>query len=100
MVAGDIEVLVRERAGNTWTGKEDLVVADFEVVGSNHLDKPIISALVEVGAGVYTLTPEKGDTPGALAAGDWIEVRVNQKTATVTNYLSNRVPLIGTASGS
>jgi hypothetical protein len=93
MSTGSIEVVIEERDGSGLTG---LVDADFEVVGSNHLTSPDITVVSDDGAGVYTLTVQKGVAPANLSSGDWVQVRVNKGAGSLTTYLSNRVVLLGT----
>lgn len=94
--ADDVVVLIRDRS--TGEGIEDFVVADFEVVDSNWLDTPAITAAVDGDNGYYTLTLQKGAVPGSLAAGDWITFRLNKVTSSVTSYLSNLLTVVGDGS--
>lgn len=91
--ADDVIVTVVDRCGDPHA---DLVGGDFEVLSSNQLDTPAITAAVEGADGVYTLTLQKGATPGSLSAGDYIEFRVKDGTGPYT-YLSNRLTVVATA---
>jgi hypothetical protein len=88
VVAGDVSVYVSERCGE---GKAGLLVADFEVLDSNGLTSPIVSAAVDNGGGSYTLTLQKGAVPGDPAAGDYYVIRVKKLAALIVTYMSNRL---------
>lgn len=88
--SGDITVQINDRCGSGVTG---FVVANFEVLGSNFLASPAVTAATDSGGGAYELTLQKASSPVDLAAGDYITFRV-KKTATVVTYLSNRVTVV------
>lgn len=92
MSSGSIYVQINERCGDGYAG---LLVADFEVVGSNFLTSPAVTVAGDDGAGVYELTIQKNDPAENLADGDYVTVRVKKGSDPVT-YLSNRVTLFGT----
>ena len=87
---GDISVQVNTRCGD---GKTGLVVADFEILESNGLVSPAVTAAVEVGSGAYTLTVEKLAVPEALDAGDYVIIRVKVVVATIVTYISSRLTI-------
>ncbi len=85
--SGDVVVMVTDRGGS---GRAGFAAADFEVLGSNYLTSPAVTALVDGGAGVYTLTIQKGAVPADLTAGDYVIIRVKDGAGPYT-YLSNRL---------
>ena len=87
ITAGSMTVRITDRCG---TGRSGLVVADFEVLESSELVTPAVATVTAISGGDYTITLTKG-TSTPLAAGDMVVIRVNKKTASVTNYLSNRL---------
>jgi hypothetical protein len=89
ITAGSIGVQVTARCGDGMTG---LVAADWEVVESSNLVTPGIATCTEVSNGAYTLALKKS-TSTPLAAGDMVTIRVKKVTATVVNYLSNRLTI-------
>ena len=89
ITAGAISVVVTERCGAGYAG---LVAGDFEVVESSQLTTPKVNTLTDNGNGSYLLNLTKA-TSTALAAGDMVVIRVGKKTATVYNYLSNRLTI-------
>lgn len=93
MSTGSITVIVEERDKSGYAG---LVVADFEVVNSNHLTSPAVTVASDDGDGAYTLTVQKSVAPENLAAGDWVEMRVNKGGGSLTTHISNKVPIVGT----
>ncbi|MBV5346962.1 hypothetical protein JZU46_01930 [bacterium] len=87
VAGGDVDVYVAERCGEAKAG---LALVDFEVLESN-VAVPAITARVDNTGGSYTLTLQKGAVPADIAAGDYMVIRVNKKTALVVDYLSNRL---------
>ena len=87
---GTIAVQVNTRCGSGYTG---LTSADFEVLESNNLVSPAITTVTDSGAGAYTLTIQKGTVPAALAAGDYVVIRVKKLATTVVTHLSFRLTI-------
>jgi hypothetical protein len=83
-----ITVKITQRCGSGVTG---LLAADFEVVQSNDLTSPAVTAVTDSGNGLYDLTVQKAVSPVALAVGDYVIIRVKKVTSTVVNYISNRL---------
>lgn len=88
---GDVTVRITERCGD---GVESLTDSDFEVVDSNDLDTPAITAVSDDSNGNYTITLQKEATPTNLAAGDYIIFRVKKTSDSDITHLSNRVTVI------
>jgi hypothetical protein len=84
--AGEIKVYITERCSDPIIG---LVVADFEVTGSNNLVSPAVETVVEDGNGHYTVTLQKLVVPEDLASGDYIQWRVNKIATLITSQISN-----------
>lgn len=88
---GDITVYITERCGDPI---ESLAVANFEVLGSNNLTSPAITAVSDDSDGNYTITLQKEVTPEDLVAGDYITWRVNTTAASITSQLSNAITTV------
>ena len=88
LTTSDVVVHIQDRCGSD---RESLVVGDFEVLDSNNLTSPAVTAAADDGNGAYTLTVQKEATPEDLAAGDWVIIRVKNVTGSVVNLLSNRM---------
>lgn len=89
---GDQDVYIEERCGDVVTG---LTTADFEVTGSNNLDTPAVTAVVDNGSGSYTLTVEKGAVPASLDPGDYVTLRVKTVTGSIVDSLSGQITVYG-----
>jgi hypothetical protein len=89
--SSDVDVQIDVRCD---TGLEGLLVADFVVLGSNQLDTPAVTAVVDNDNGSYTLTLEKLVVPEALAVGDFMVIQVQKKTGSVVDYASNEITVI------
>ena len=89
--ASDVVVQLNERCGTGLTGQTD--VADWEILETNDLDTPVISAVAEDAAitGRYKITLEKGAAPAALAAGDWAVIRNKGLSTLVVEYVSDKL---------
>jgi hypothetical protein len=88
VTAGVVSVQVNLRCGAGFAG---LLIADFEVLDSSGLTTPIVGVLVDNTLGSYTITLQKGAVPAAIAAGDWMTIRVKRVAATIVSYISNRL---------
>lgn len=92
--SGDLTVKISERCGDAYVDS-GLTHTDFEIIGSNDLVAPAITAVDATGSatGTYILTVQKGSgTPGNLAAGDYVIARVKILDSTdVTHVSSNFV---------
>jgi hypothetical protein len=89
--AGDVVVLVTERCGDGYAG---LTAPDFVVLSSSYLTTPAVTAAVDGGAGVYTLTIQKNTPAEDLAAGEYIEIQVKNTSSTVVTHISNRLTIV------
>ena len=69
-------VYITSRGGVAYSG---LAQADFKVLSSN-VDSPAVSTVTDNGDGTYALTIQKEATPVALAAGDYVLLRVEKGT--------------------
>lgn len=90
---GDITVKIAERCGDPYVDS-GLTHTDFEVLGSNDLTAPAVTAVDATGSasGVYVLTVQKGSgTPGDLAAGDFVVLRVKVLDGSDVEYVSNNL---------
>jgi len=87
--AGTQSVYITSRGGVAYPG---LAQGDFKVLESN-VDTPAISSVTDNGDGTYDLTVQKGSTPAALAAGDYVILRV-EKGSPVT-AVSSRLTVNG-----
>lgn len=90
VAAGVVSIQVNERCGDGYAG---LLLADFEVLGSNGLTSPIVGVLVDNGLGSYTITLQKDAVPAAIAAGDYMTIRAKKLAALVVTHLSNRITI-------
>lgn len=68
------KVFITSRGGSIYTG---LAQSDFKVLSSN-VDTPAVSSVTDNGDGTYDLTVQKTATPVALAAGDYVQLRVEK----------------------
>jgi hypothetical protein len=89
-----VTVYIETRGGAAYTG---LAVGDFSVVESNFLDTAAVTAASDDGAGAYTLTLQKGTTPGDLAAGDYITLRVKKLSSSDITHSSNLLTIVAVA---
>jgi tellurite resistance-related uncharacterized protein len=86
---GTMTVKAYDRCGDLKIG---LVTANFEVLRTNDLTSPTITAAeTPAASGIYVLTIQKGAVPANLDEGDWIQFRVNVIVTSVTTNLSNRL---------
>ena len=70
-------------------GVTGLVVADFEIVRTNNLTSPAITAINEVGNGNYELTIQKEVVPANLAVGDFFVIQVKKVNGLIVQQISN-----------
>ena len=91
--ASDQIVHVNERCASNKVG---LLVADFDENESlGNVDTPAVTAIVDEGAGDYTLTVEKNAVPETLVDGDIAVVRVKVLSALVATDLSGYISVQG-----
>lgn len=93
--AGDIDVMIEERCNGVYSAITDQ--ADFEVIASNMLDTPAVTAVdvTKAAQGIYTLTVQKGAVPANLDPGDYVIIRARKVTSGITDYISNRENIRG-----
>jgi len=89
-----VTVYIETRNGDPYTGLDE---DDFEVVEDNFLASAAVTACSDDGGGAYTLTLQKGTTPGDLAVGDYCTIRVKKLTSTVITHASNLVTIVAIA---
>ena len=82
-------VYITSRGGSPYSG---LTASDF-IVKSANVDTPVITTATDKGSGLYDLTVNKESTPVALAAGDFVELRV-EKGSPIT-AVSSRLTING-----
>lgn len=91
--SGDITVKIAERCGDAYVDS-GLTHTDFEILGSNDLTVPAITAVDATGSasGIYVLTVQKSSgTPGDLAAGDFVVLRVKVLDSTLVTHVSSNL---------
>lgn len=86
--SGEINVQINTRCGD---GYEGLAYTDFEVLESNDLTSPAVTAATDNDNGSYTLTLEKNSTPEALDSGDYMVIRVKKLSSTLVTHISSRL---------
>ena len=89
-----VTVYIETRNGDPYTGLDE---GDFEVVEDNYLDSADVSAASDDGGGAYTLTLQKGTSPGDLAAGDYCTLRVKKLSTLDVTHASNLVTVVAVA---
>jgi len=89
---GDITVHIEDRCGDGVTGLDE---TNMEVVTSNDLDTPAVSAATDDGGGDYTVTLAKGAAPASLSSGDYIVFRVKViSTGSIVSDVSNNLLVV------
>jgi hypothetical protein len=88
LTPGTIAVQINTRCGDGYAG---LVYGDFEILESNNLTSPAVTAATDSGNGVYSLTVQKGSSPISLASGDYVVVRVKKLASTIVTHISSRL---------
>jgi len=71
------------------SGKDDVVIADFDFVDSNNLSTLAVTTLGTAVNGAYDVTVQKDLAPVNLAVGDFFKVRVKVLASGKIAYLSN-----------
>jgi hypothetical protein len=71
------------------SGKDDVVIADFDFVDSNNLSTLTVTTLGVPVNGAYDVTIQKDIVPVNLAVGDFLKVRVKVLDSGTITYLSN-----------
>jgi len=91
--AGDIVVKAKVRCGANYTG---LLAADFdEDETQGNVDVPAVTAVVDDGGGVYTLTVQKDTVPANLVTGDVLACRVKILNGSDVTHISNYIYIEG-----
>lgn len=75
---------------------EGATVAEIEILNSNDLDTPAVTAVAAVvgNAGQYDLTLDKATVPVPMEAGDFMNIVYKSLTGTIVNKISNRLQIL------